>query len=121
LAHREWNDAGRMAVNDGHHVRPRFVDFAVDEAFQEHRAAAGIDRIAVEIEFHDVAGGDQRRRQRPRHQEAIWIARMARADMAEGIDHAEVGEDAAAGHDIPKQRGLDAGNWDWWRLGMRWW
>ena len=41
---------------------------------------------------------------------------MPRADMAEGVDHAEVGEDAAAGHDILDQRGLDAGNL--WSLGI---
>ena len=89
-----------MGVNHRHHIRPRLVDFAVDEAFQKQRPAVRIDGVAVEIEFHDVGGGDQRRRQRPRHQKAIWVGRMTRADMAEGVDHAEVGENAAAGHDI---------------------
>ena len=108
-----------MGVNDGHHIRPRLVDFAVNEAFEKHRPAAGIDRLAVEIEFHDVSGGDQRRRQRPRHQKMIWVGRMARADMAEGVDNAEVGENAAARHDIVDQGWLDARNWAWRSLGAR--
>src|SRR5437762_1641853 len=45
---------------------------------------------------------------------------MTRADMAKSVDHAEISENAAAGYDILKQRGLDDGNWVWRRLGMRW-
>jgi len=61
---------------------------------------ARIDRVAVEIERHDVVGGDQRRRERTRHQKMVGVAGIARADMAETVEHAELGEDAAADHDI---------------------
>ena len=38
----------------------------------------------------------------------IGIAGIARADMAETVEHAEIGEDAAAHHDILKQGGIGA-------------
>jgi len=97
-----------MGVNHRHYVRPRLVDFAVDEAFEKHGSAAGIDRIAVEVELHDVVGRDQRRRERPRHQKMIGVGGMPRADMTKAVEHAELGEDAAADHDILAQRGIDA-------------
>jgi hypothetical protein len=78
----------------------------VNETFEEHRAAARIDRVAVEIERHDVVGGDQRRRERARHQKMIGVVRIARADMAETVEHAELGEDAAADHDILGHGGI---------------
>ena len=81
----------------------------MDEALEEHRAAAGIDRVAVEIELHDVVGGDERRRQRARHQEVVGIGRMPCADMAEAVDHAELRKDAAADGDILEQGGRNVG------------
>ena len=49
-----------MRVHDGDHVRTRLVDFAMDVAFGEERASTVlIDRMAIEIEFQDVVGGDQ--------------------------------------------------------------
>ena len=35
---------------------------------------------------------------------------MTRADVAETVEHAEIGEDAAADHDVLEQCGIDAGN-----------
>src|SRR4029079_18451628 len=43
-----------------------------------------------------------------------------RADMAESVDHAEVGENAAARHDVRDQRGFDAGDCILRGLGMDW-
>ena len=40
----------------------------------------------------------------------VGVAGMTRADMAETIDHAEVGKDAAANDDILDHSGIDAGN-----------
>ena len=48
----------------------------------------------------------------------IWVGRMTRTDMAKGVDHAEIGENATAGHDILEQRGLDAENRTQRGLGM---
>ena len=95
-------------MNHRHHVRPRLVNFAMNEAFQKHRSTTVAHGVAIEIELHDVGGGDQRRRERPRHEKAIGIGRMTRADVAEAVENAKVGEDAAASHDIFDQSGIDA-------------
>jgi hypothetical protein len=44
---------------------------------------------------------------------------MPRADMAESVDHTEVGEDAAANHDILDHGGIGAGTRDGWSLRAR--
>ena len=41
---------------------------------------------------------------------------MARADMAEAVEHAEIGKDTAADHDVLEKSGIDAGNRRSWRL-----
>ena len=70
VVHRLQRDLGigerdhrrRMTVHDRHHVGAYLIDLAVDETFEIGRAAARIDRRAVQVEFHDVVRGDQRRR-----------------------------------------------------------
>ena len=83
-----------MAVHDGVHVRPCAIGGAVDEPLQEYPAVALIDWIGVEVELHDVLGGHERRRQRARHQVAVWIRRMPDAHMPGFIEHALLGQDA---------------------------
>src|SRR5262245_10547851 len=89
-----------MAVQDRVHVGPRLIDFGMDEALGIDRAVAMIDRPRVEIEFHDVVLGHASRRQRGRHQIALRIAGMARADVPEPVDHALAIEDAVGGDEI---------------------
>ena len=96
-----------MAVHDGVHVGPRAKRLAVDEALEEHAAAALIDRIGVEVELHDVLGRHQRRRPRARQQIALRICRMPDADMAPGVEHAVLRQDAACGDQVVDQRGID--------------
>ena len=107
LGNPERNDARRMAVHDGIDVRPRLVDLAVNETLDEHAAAVLIDRIGIEVEFHDVVGGHQSRRDRAGHQVPVWVGRMTDADMAESIHHALVSEDAAGGDEVFDDRGID--------------
>jgi hypothetical protein len=83
-----------MAVDDRHHIWAGLENLAVDEAFQKAAAAAVLARRRVEIEFHDVVGGDERGGDGARHQETVRIIGMAHADMAEGVDDALVGENA---------------------------
>ena len=45
----------RMGMDHGHHVRPRPVDFAMDEALEETLRPCG-NGLAVEIVLHDVVG-----------------------------------------------------------------
>ena len=72
-----------MVVHHGVHVRPRLVDGAVDEALEIRRAAALVDRRAVEGIFDDVVALDALGRTRPRQQIMLRIVGVPGADMAE--------------------------------------
>ena len=87
-----------MVVHDRMHVRSLFVDRAVDEALQIGRAAALVDRRAVELIFDDVVALDAFGGAGAREQIALRIVGMAGADMAERIDHAFVRQNAVGGH-----------------------
>src|SRR5262249_15670333 len=56
--HSERNDALAVTVHDGHDIRARLVERAVDESLEIRRAAARIDWRAVESELHDVVALD---------------------------------------------------------------
>ena len=96
-----------MAVDYRIHVRPHLVDFAVDEALQEHAAAVLVDGIGIEVELHDVGSRHVRGRHRARDQIAIRIGRMADADMTIGIEHPLVGEDMVRCDEIRDRCGID--------------
>ena len=98
-----------MAVHDRVDVRPHLVDLAMDEALAIGRAAVGIDRIAVEIEGDDVRHRHVARRHRLHLQIAVGIARVAHADMAEGVEHAVLGEDVVGRHQIGRDRRVEIG------------
>ena len=83
-----------MVVHDRHDIRPRFVERAVDEPLEVRRAAARIDRRAIERELHDVIRLDAIGCTRAREKIALRIVRIAHADVSEGIDHALAREDA---------------------------
>jgi hypothetical protein len=68
-------------VDDGADVGPNLVGFSVDKSLHETVATIGIDWIRVEVVFHDVLRGHQRRSNRARHQISIWIGWMADADV----------------------------------------
>src|SRR5262245_18571866 len=93
-----------MAVQDRVHVWPCLVDLGMNEALRIDRAAALIDRLAVEIERHDVVLGDEAGRDRRRHQEAISADRVPDADMAESVDDALPVEDAVCGNEVLEER-----------------
>src|SRR5215217_3213467 len=40
-----------MAVHDGHDIGPGAIHLAMNEALEVDRAAVGVERIAVEVEF----------------------------------------------------------------------
>ena len=85
----------------------RAIDFAVDEALEERAAAARIDAFAIEIIFHDVVGGDERRRKRARHQEPARLLRVTHGDMAEAVHNALVDEDTAGGSKVGEDGRID--------------
>ncbi len=94
-----------MAVHHRIDVRPRLVNLAVDEALavKQHAVIFGIDRLAVEIEHQDIGRGDRFRRDRTRDHIAVRIARIAHADMAEGVEHVKPRQRAIGGDEIVDQ------------------
>ena len=100
--HGERHHGRRMAVHHRVDVGPRLVDFAVDEALAVEQLAVvlGIDGLAVEVEDENVGGGHRFRRDRARDQIAVRIARVAHADMAEGIEHVQSRQRAVGGDEI---------------------
>jgi hypothetical protein len=53
-------------VDDGVHVGPALVNLAVDESLGVELAVARVERVAVKVEFQDIAGCDELRRERAR-------------------------------------------------------
>src|SRR5450631_2693300 len=84
----------------GLHVRSYPVDLAVDESLQIRAPAFCVDRVSLEIEFHDVGGGDRRRRDASREQEAVRVSIVPDADMAEAVDHAFAVQDMVRAHQV---------------------
>ncbi len=79
-----------MAVHHRHHVGACGVNLAMDEAFEIGGGRIVGNRPAVQMNRHQIVGGDKGGRHAARNDEARRIARLAGADMAETIDHAEV-------------------------------
>ncbi len=72
----------------------------MDEPLEIRRAAPRVEGRAVERELHDVAALNAVRRARTRQQVVLRIVGMARADMAEGIDHAFTRENAVCSDEL---------------------
>ena len=81
-------------------VRPRLEDGGVDEALEIERARLVAHRLAVEAELDDVVALHQVGRERAGEEEVLRIVGMADADMAVGVDHVLLGEDAVGDHEI---------------------
>jgi len=104
-AHRHAGDAERdhrrrVVVHYRHDVGPGLVDFAVDIALAHRLAAGVVQRPAVEVVFEDVLGLHPLRRDGVRQVIAVRILRRAQADVAIGVDHAVLGEDAVRGDQV---------------------
>ena len=91
-----------VGMHHRHDVGPRLEDRGMDEALQI-RLALVADRLAHLVELDQVVALDQFRRQRARHEEALRIVGMAHADMAVGIDHVFVGENAIGDDEVAQQ------------------
>jgi len=81
----------------------------VNEAFEVDGLAAGVERIAIEVEFQDIRRSHQRRRHAAREQEAVAALVVAHADMPEGVNHVLVIEDVVAVTSSAMRRGSGAG------------
>jgi len=74
-----------MAVDHAKYVRPRTVNFAVNEPLEEQCRIVGADAVAIEVVLHDIFRRHQSRGLAYGHQEAVGTTGMAGADMAEGV------------------------------------
>ena len=101
----EGDHRRRVAVHDRDHVRPRPIHFAVDEALEIDGAAAGVERVAVEIVFDDVGRGDEAGRHVARQEKAVRVLVVADADMAERVEHALLEQDAVGDRQVLDQVG----------------
>src|SRR2546430_59110 len=83
---------GGMMMAHRDHVRPRLEDLAMDDALRIEVHGRRLDGLRVEVELQDVVRLHQLGGTRAREEIAPRIVGMADADMAEGVDHAFVGE-----------------------------
>src|SRR5579871_5259215 len=74
-----------MVVHDGHHVRARLVNLAMDESLAVAGALEAAYRIAVEIVFDKIIFADQSRREGSGKKIMIGIPWVANADMSVSV------------------------------------
>jgi hypothetical protein len=89
-----------MVVNDRFDVRSRLINFAVDKPLPIQTAISGVNRVAIEIEFHNVVHGNELWRYSPRHQEPVRVTIVPHADVPHCIEDALIRENAVGGHKI---------------------
>ena len=90
----ERHDRRRMVMANRHDIAARLIDAAMNDALGVKMRVRRLHRRGIERVLQNVVGLDQGRRARARQQIAPRIARMAHADMAEGVEHALMGKDA---------------------------
>ena len=89
-----------MGVNHRVDVRPRLVDGGMDEALEIERALVVAHRLPVEPQLDDVVALDQLGRDRAGQEKVLGIAGMADADVAVGVHHILLGEDAVGDDEV---------------------
>ena len=90
-------------MHNGVHVSTRLVDLAMNEPLDVEAAAFALDRIAVEIKFHDIGGRDQFRCDRTRQKVSVGIAAVANADVAEPIQNSLLRENPVGRDEVFNQ------------------
>ncbi len=91
-----------MRMNHRRHVGPRLEDRGMNETLEVGLALV-LDRLALLVEFDQIVTLDQLRRPRARHEETLRIVGMPHADMAVGVDHILVGQNAIGDHKVAQQ------------------
>ena len=61
------------------------------------------DRLTLLVELDQIVPLDQFRRTRPRQEEAFRIVGVPHADVAVGVDHVLIGEDAVGDDEIAQK------------------
>src|ERR1039458_660264 len=96
----EWQDRRRVMVTHRVYFRPRFVDFAMDDALAIEPHLDRLHDLRIECEFEDVFRLHQFWAARIRHQIASRIGGMAQGDVTEGVEHAFVGDHAVGARQL---------------------
>jgi hypothetical protein len=76
----------------------------MDKAFEIGRAAPRVDRLAREVEFHQIGRRDKPGRHAARQQKALGVLVVTPADMTKAVNDTLVVEDAVGGDEIVDQR-----------------
>jgi len=89
-------------MDHGVYIRTRFVNFAMDIAFEEQRRRGNFpaDGIAVEIVFENVGGSDECGRKRTGHEVVPRVAVAADADVPIRIEDFVPRKDPVGGDQI---------------------
>src|SRR5262245_59293814 len=87
-----------------HHIGPRLVNAAMNEALRVDRAIRVVEPVAVEVELDDVLLGDQTGAARAGQEVAACILGISNADVTEGVDHSFVAEDPVRHHQVANGR-----------------
>jgi hypothetical protein len=89
----------------------------MNESLGIQRSASSIDRIAIQIEFNQIAGGYQFRRQRPGHNESVRRLVVPYAHVPETIQHFVLGKHSIRCNEVFDETGIQsAGRRGQWRL-----
>src|ERR1700747_1259615 len=80
----------------------------MDEALEVGRARVSVLRSGGHVERHDVIVRHELGCQRAREEVAVRAIRVAYADVAEAVEHAEPGEDAVGRDEIVDDGGQSA-------------
>ena len=99
------SSAARVVMADGVHVGTCAVDRGVDRPLRRRPRGRGVARAAREIDFDEVGTRHQPRRAHARDDEAVGAIGMARAHVAESVEHALRGEDAAGEDEVVEHGG----------------
>ena len=81
-------------------VGPRLLDRGMDETLVRKWSSLAFDWRAVERKGEDVGGNDGARALRARKQEPRCVGRIAKADVPEGVDNAEIGQNPIRDHQV---------------------
>src|SRR5690242_20878679 len=79
------------------------IDLAVNESLQIQRATFGIESVAIEVEFQNVGGVDQFRRDGTRQEVPVGIPSVAGTDVSVGIHYTLGRQYAIRRHQVVQQ------------------
>lgn len=102
----EGDDGRRVVVADGAHVGARLVDRAMDRPLDVGWRRVAADLLTGQREALQVRLGHELRPERAGDEVVVRTLGVADADVAEGVEHALVGQDAVGGDEVAQDGGI---------------